>query len=97
MAIKIRLRRMGNRNRPFFRLVAAEESCRRDGRFIDTLGHYDPIPNPHVLEVKEDRVFHWIENGAQMTTAARELLRSHGTLKRWHERKGAAAPAQSDS
>lgn len=102
MSIKIRFRRMGARNRPFYRLVATDSRVRRDGRFLDILGYYDPIKQPHVFDVKEDRVQYWMEHGAQMSAAARELLREHGTLGRLREKRAGAggtdkpaAPAES--
>ena len=102
MSTMIRFRRMGTTNRPFFRLVAIEKSTRRNGRFFDILGHYDPLhydaaKKPEAFQVNEERVFHWMDHGAQLSEAARELLRNNGTLGRWRARKagtgGEAGPA----
>ena len=87
MAVKIRLRRMGAKKRPFYRLVAANSTDPRDGRFIETLGHYDPLSEPPVVKVNEERILHWLSNGAQPTDIARDLLKKQGILDRWAEAK----------
>lgn len=88
---------MGARNRPFFRLVAADSRVRRDGRFLDILGYYDPIKQPHVFDVKEERLFYWMEQGAQLSTAARELLREHGALARWRGKQSTSTAASKET
>jgi small subunit ribosomal protein S16 len=92
MSTMIRFRRMGTTNRPYFRLVAMEKATRRNGRFFDILGHYDPlhydaVKKPEAFQVNEERVFYWMDHGAELSTAARELLRNNGTLGRWRARK----------
>ena len=78
--IKLRLRRMGAKKRPFYRIVAAEHSSPRDGRFIEVIGHYNPLTEPATLVVKEDRARHWISVGAQPTETVAHLLTKIGVL-----------------
>ena len=80
MPVKIRLRRMGAKKRPFYRLVVANSTSARDGRFIDTLGHYDPCTEPPTLKVDADKAVKWLSNGAQPTDIARALLKKEGIL-----------------
>ena len=78
--LKIRLTRRGAKNAPFYRLVAAESSSPRDGRFVENLGYYDPTKDPEVVKLHEDRILHWLSKGAQPTDTARSLLRRNGIL-----------------
>ncbi len=88
--VKIRLRRMGAKKRPFYRLVVANSTDPRDGRFIDTIGYYDPGTDPATVKVDRDKATHWLGCGAQPTDVVRVLLRKQGLL----EGKGAKpAPA----
>ena len=81
MAIRIRLARRGRRNRPFYRVVVAESSAPRDGRFIEILGYYDPVKDPYEFKVDPEKVRRWLERGAQPTETVRALLRRSGILK----------------
>ncbi len=83
MAVKIRLKRMGSKKRPFYRIVAADSRSPRDGRFIETLGTYNPMTKDAELTVKEELVFKWLGHGAIPSENARGLLRRAGTLKKW--------------
>ena len=78
MPVKIRLRRMGAKKRPFYRLVVANSTSPRDGRFIDILGHYDPCTEPPTLKVDADKAVRWLSSGAQPTDIARALLKKEG-------------------
>lgn len=84
--VKIRLRRMGAKKRPFYRLVVADSRSPRDGRFIEQLGVYDPLTEPATVEIDAERVREWMSKGAQPSDAARILLRQEGLIK-------SAAPA----
>lgn len=84
MSVKIRLRRMGSKKRPFYRIVATDSRSPRDGRFIETLGYYNPITEPPDINVKEELVFKWMRSGAVPSENAASLLRRTGTLKKWH-------------
>jgi small subunit ribosomal protein S16 len=85
MAVKIRLRRMGTKQTPFYRVVVADERTARDGRFLESLGTYDPRKNPVGLKLDADKALRWLERGAQPTDTVRTLLRSAGVLRRLAE------------
>lgn len=80
MAVKIRLRRMGAKKAPFYRIVVADSRFPRDGRFIEELGYYDPTKNPTVIEVDAEKAKKWIANGAQPTDTVRALLKKKEVL-----------------
>jgi small subunit ribosomal protein S16 len=75
--VKIRLTRMGSKNRPFYRIVAADSRAPRDGKFLEILGYYDPRTKPYRIEVKTDRVNEWIKRGAKLTDRVEQLLKVH--------------------
>lgn len=78
--IKLRLRRMGAKKRPFYRIVAAEHSSPRDGRFIEVVGHYDPLTEPPTIHVETERVLHWLSVGAKPSPTVEGLLRKSGAI-----------------
>ncbi len=78
--VKIRLRRLGAKKAPFYRIVVADSRYPRDGRFIEELGTYNPLTNPPTVEVKADRAQDWIKKGAQPTDTVRDLLKHAGVL-----------------
>ena len=78
--VRIRLRRTGAKNNPAYRLVVAESSSPRDGRFIETLGHYLHTREPAVVEINEERAKHWLQHGAKPSETAASLLKSKGIL-----------------
>ena len=80
MAVKIRLRRMGAKKAPFYRIVVADSRYPRNGRFIDEIGYYDPMKEPAVLNVDNDKAAKWIKNGAQPTDTVRDLLKRSGAI-----------------
>lgn len=79
----MRLRRMGRKKRPYYRIVAADSRSPRDGRFIEMIGTYDPIASPHLVNCEEERVFYWLKNGAQPSDTVRSLLRREGLWLKW--------------
>ena len=85
MALSIRLTRVGRRKSPFYRLVVTESSCPRDGRFVEIIGHYQPLRAETKLEIKEERALHWLNIGAQPSDTVRSLMRKKGIMKTWHE------------
>jgi len=85
MAVKIRLRRMGTKQTPFYRLVVADSRTARDGRFLESLGTYDPRENPIGLTVDGDKALHWLQRGAQPTDTVRQLLSKAGVMRRFAE------------
>ncbi len=76
--VKIRLRRQGLKKQASYRLVAADKEAPRDGRFLEILGSYNPRTNPFTFEVKEDRIYHWLSNGAQPSESVAKLFKSTG-------------------
>ena len=80
MAVKIRLRRMGAKKAPFYRIVVADSRYPRDGRFIEELGYYDPTKEPSVLKVDDEKAKSWIANGAQPTDTVKSILKKEGIL-----------------
>lgn len=80
MAVKIRLRRMGAKKSPFYRIVVADSRYPRDGRFIEELGYYNPLEDPAVIKVDMEKAQKWIANGAQPTDTVRALLKKNGVL-----------------
>lgn len=87
MAVRIRLRRMGAKKRPFYRFVAADSRCARDGRFLETLGYYNPMERPAKLVVKEESIFKWLKEGAQMSETVNSLFRQINLLAKWEKVK----------
>ena len=81
MAVRIRLARMGAKKKPFYRLVAADSQSPRDGRFLEILGYYDPMKEPAVVKIHENKVRYWLEKGAKLSEAARALMKREGTIK----------------
>ena len=84
MATKIRLKRIGRRNRPFYRLVIMDARNRRDGAAIEEVGWYNPIAKDEMYSLKEDRILHWLQEGAQPTDTAHDILRTAGLAHKWH-------------
>lgn len=80
MAVKIRLRRMGAKKAPFYRVVVADSRFPRDGRFIEELGYYDPTKEPTVVKIDAEKAKKWIANGAQPTDTVRVLLKKNNIL-----------------
>ena len=78
MAVKIRLRRMGAKKAPFYRIVVADSRSPRDGRFIEELGYYDPTKDPSVIKVDEEKVKSWLAHGAQPTDSVKAILKKAG-------------------
>lgn len=93
MAVKIRLKRMGAKKRPFYRVVVADARSPRDGRFIELVGYYDPLRDPAVVRLDDERIRHWMSTGARPSDAVRELLERQGVLEARPRRPRADAPA----
>ena len=83
MAVKIRLRRMGAKKRPFYRFVVTDSRMPRDGRFIEFVGYYHPLNKPAIVEVKEEKIWEWLKKGAQLSGTVEALFRNIGLLKKW--------------
>ncbi|MCY3869326.1 MAG: 30S ribosomal protein S16 [Gemmatimonadetes bacterium] len=95
--VRLRLRRMGAKKAPFFRVVAADASSPRDGRFIEVLGHYNPTKDPQIIELKEDRIRYWLGVGAQPSDTVLSLFRQKGLLSKTQDEDAQPADAESDA
>ena len=82
MAVKIRLKKMGTKNRTFFRIVVSDVRAPRDGRVIEELGIYDPIKNPALIKVDKDRALYWLGKGAQPTETVHSILKKEGIKRK---------------
>ncbi|NLC54309.1 MAG: 30S ribosomal protein S16 [Erysipelothrix sp.] len=87
MAVKIRLRRMGSKKKPFYRIVVADSRSPRDGRFIEILGNYDPKLSENNVKLNKESALSWLHNGAQPSDTVRNILSNEGVMKQYHEEK----------
>ncbi len=87
MPVKIRLKRIGAKKNPVYRVVVANSTASRDGRFIETVGHYDPCKEPPTCHIDEEKALKWLGFGAQPTDTARALLKKQGILDRFEAAK----------
>ncbi len=83
MSVRIRLKRMGKKKHPFYRIVAADSRRARDGRFIEMLGYYNPMTDPADVKLDYDKIYKWLDRGAQPSENVTNLLRSDGLLEKW--------------
>ncbi|QZA33474.1 30S ribosomal protein S16 [Hydrogenibacillus sp. N12] len=95
--VKIRLRRLGAKKRPFYRIVVADARSPRDGRFIEEIGYYNPLTDPADVKVDVERAVYWLKNGAQPTETVRSLFRRTGVLKAFYEARRAEKGQASDA
>ena len=79
--VKIRLKRMGMKKMPFYRVVVADERAPRDGRFIEEIGYYNPMTEPATIKIDAEKAQQWLKNGAQPTETARTLLKKSGVIE----------------
>lgn len=89
--VRIRLRRVGAKNQPSFRLVAADKESPRDGRFLEILGHYNPRTEPATITLKEDRIYDWMSKGAQPSDSVRQIFQTSGLWERYERFKSGEA------
>ncbi|MFQ3543357.1 30S ribosomal protein S16 [Halobacillus rhizosphaerae] len=87
MAVKIRLKRMGSKRNPFYRVVVADSRSPRDGRFIEQIGTYNPVANPVEVKLDADKAVDWMSNGAQPSDTVRNLFSKEGIMKQFHDKK----------
>ncbi|OCA89651.1 30S ribosomal protein S16 [Pradoshia sp. D12] len=87
MAVKIRLKRMGAKKTPFYRIVVADSRSPRDGRFIETVGTYNPVANPAEVKIDEELTLQWLQNGAKPSDTVRNLLSKEGIMEKFHNAK----------
>src|SRR5262245_60477625 len=96
MAVRIRLRRMGAKKRPFFRVVVADQRSPRDGRFIENIGKYHPLDDPSVIEIDQTRALHWLRVGAQPSDQVRNLMQKVGIWDEFVKERPSVAVAPSN-
>ncbi len=87
MAVKLRLKRMGSKQRPFYRIVAADSRSPRDGRFIEILGTYNPLVTPAEVKIDEESALKWLKNGAIPTDTVKNLFSKAGIMEKFHNLK----------
>jgi len=87
VAVRIRLKRMGAKKAPFYRVVVSDARSPRDGRFIEEIGTYNPVTQPAQINIKEDRALHWLQTGAQPSDTVRNLFSKLGIMQKNHEAK----------
>ncbi|MEA4875121.1 30S ribosomal protein S16 [Anaerorhabdus sp.] len=90
MAVKLRLKRMGAKKAPFYRIVAADSRFPRDGRSIETIGTYNPTTQPATISLNKELALKWLSNGAQPSDTVRNILSNEGVMKAFHESKKSA-------
>ena len=95
MAVKLRMKRMGSKKRPFYRIVAADSRYQRDGRFLQIVGYYDPMVKPYKLVVDREKAVEWLRNGAQMSETVESLFRKEGIVQEVNKAKTQSAKTQS--
>ena len=88
MAVRIRLKQLGAKKRPFYRVVVADQRSPRDGRFIENIGRYQPMDDPSLIEIDEERALHWLRVGAQPSNTVRVLMTKVGIWDRFTAEKG---------
>lgn len=89
MAVKIRLKRMGAKKKPFYRLVVSDSRSPRDGRFIEELGYYNPVSEPVDVKIDDEKAIQWLKNGAQPTDTVKGLLKKYGVMEKFEQSKKA--------
>ena len=89
MTVKLRLKRMGSKAKPFYRIVAADSRSPRDGRFLEVVGTYNPVKGQEVVTVNEEKAMYWLSNGAIPTDTVRSILSKQGIMKKFAESKKA--------
>ena len=87
MAVKIRLTRMGSKKRPSYRIVATDSRSPRDGKYLELIGHYNPLTDPQEVKINEEVALKWLRNGAILTDTAKDLLSKAGIMKKFHEER----------
>lgn len=97
MATRLRLQRHGKKGKPVFHLVAADSRAKRDGKFIEKLGVYNPTSNPATIDINFERALHWVQTGAEMSDTARAILSYKGVLYKNHLVKGIAKGALTEA
>ncbi len=88
MAVRLRLRRMGAKKRPYYRIVAADSRSPRDGKFVEIIGTYNPLTEPIELNIDEEKALKWLKTGAKPSDTVKDLLSKQGIMTKYHQEKG---------
>ena len=96
MAVKLRLKRMGKKQAPYYRIVAADSRVKRDGKAIEEIGSYDPKKNPAEIKIDREATLRWLKTGAQPTDTVRSILSKEGIMKEFHESKSVKKEAKKE-
>lgn len=96
LSVKLRLMRLGANKQPFYRLVATDSRTSRNGKYLEELGYYNPIIDPIIIKLHEDRVVKWLNRGAVPTETVKSLLRKEGVLQRWNESRQGKPPVEAE-
>ncbi|MBN2719986.1 MAG: 30S ribosomal protein S16 [Proteobacteria bacterium] len=91
MAVRIRLKRMGKKKQPYYRVVVADVRSPRDGRFIENIGTYDPGEDPAAVTIEEEKALYWLSQGAAPSDTVRSLFSKAGILKKFDEKRGSTS------
>jgi small subunit ribosomal protein S16 len=97
MSVRVRLTRVGSNKNPIWRVVVADQRSPRDGRFIETIGHYNPQTNPSTITIDEERFRHWVARGAQPTNTVKQLVKAHAKGVAGGTSTGSAGVSQADT
>ena len=89
MAVKIRLRRMGQKKAPFYRIIVADSRSPRDGKFIEEIGFYNPVSQPKQVKINDEKAVKWLSNGAQPTDTVKTLFAKNGVMEKFEASKQA--------
>ncbi|RST75465.1 30S ribosomal protein S16 [Siminovitchia acidinfaciens] len=87
MAVKIRLKRLGAKKSPFYRIVVADSRSPRDGRIIEEVGTYNPVANPAIVDINEESALKWLQDGAKPSDTVRNLFSKQGIMEKYHNAK----------
>lgn len=97
MAVRIRMKKMGSKKRPFYRIVVADSRSPRDGRFIDMLGYYNPLTDPAEIKIDEDKLYKWLDDGAVPTDNTRDILKQLHLIEKWQLLSSGVAISEVDA
>lgn len=87
MSVRIRLKRMGSKRNPFYRILVADSHYQTNGRFIENVGYYCPLTQPSTVKLNEESIFDWLKKGAQPSNTVKNLLSKAGIMKKYHDAK----------
>jgi len=96
LSVRIRLQRAGRKKRPFYRIVVADAYANRDGKYVERIGHYDPVPTKETLVINNERALYWLQQGAQPSETVKSLLQKAGVWAQFRASKQKPTPQNAD-